>query len=257
MPPVAITRPVSTSIPQCELTHIAPARIDYVRAVEQHEAYMAALVGLGCEIVRVPAAHDLPDAVFVEDTAVILDDVAILTRPGAVSRRPEVESVAPVLERYRTLVRIEEPGTLDGGDVLRVGRRLFVGRSSRTNDEGIEQLRVIASKHGCDVVAVDLRGCLHLKSAVTCVGDNTVLGNAAWVDRDVFDGIDWIDVDASEPSAANALRVGTGIIFPRAFPRTGATLRSHAEKNELRLELVDASELARAEGGVTCCSLIL
>ena len=254
---IAITRPVSTSITSCELTHIPREPIDYVRAVAQHDAYETVLSALGCELVRLPALDDLPDAVFVEDTAVILDDIAILTRPGAASRRPEVDSVARVLERYRPLASIQEPGTLDGGDVLRVGRRLFVGRSSRTNRQGIEQLRTLASSHGFDVLAVDLHGCLHLKSAVTCVGENIVLGNRVWVDHDVFEGIDWIDVDHSEPSAGNALRIGSGIIFPSVFARTADILRDVAERERMRLHLVDASELAKAEGGVTCCSLVL
>jgi dimethylargininase len=179
-----------------------------------------------------------------------------MTRPGAVSRRAELTGVEPLLARYRDIVRITEPGTLDGGDVLRVGRRFFVGRSARTNDEGIAQLRAFIAEFGYRVSAAEVTGCLHLKSAVTAVGENTLLGNSAWVDRRVFGDVDWIEVDPSEPHAANALWIGNGVIFPRAFARTEATLRAHLEPRGTSLLLVDASELAKAEGGVTCCSLV-
>ncbi|MDH4036220.1 MAG: dimethylargininase [Candidatus Krumholzibacteria bacterium] len=254
---IAITRQVSRSIVHCELTHLAREPIDYARAVEQHEAYEAALVQLGCEIVRAPAAHDLPDAVFVEDVALVMDEVAVMTRPGAESRRAELPGVEPLLARYRDVVRIEAPGTLDGGDVLLVGRRFFVGRSSRTNDAGIVHLRALVSEHGYSVDAVDVRGCLHLKSAVTAVGESTLLGNGTWVDRGAFGDVAWIDVDPAEPHAANALWVGDGVIYPRAYSRTAALVRTHLDSKGMLLRLVDASELAKAEGGVTCCSLIL
>ena len=199
----------------------------------------------------------MPDAVFVEDIVVVLDEVAVMTRPGAVSRRDEGPEVESALARYRKLVRITEPGTLDGGDVLHVGNTLYVGRSGRTNAEGIAQLRALVSSLGYEVNAIDVHGCLHLKSAVTTVGDNTLLGNSAWVDRRAFANHEWIEVDPREPFAGNALSVNGGVIFPRAFTRTAELLRRHLEGNRAPLELVDASELAKAEGGVTCCSLIL
>jgi dimethylargininase len=254
---IAITRPVSTSIVRCELTHLAREPIDHARAVHQHIAYEAALAKHVGEIVRAPAANDMPDAVFVEDVAVVLDEVAVMARPGAVSRRGELRGVEKVIARYRDVTRIVAPGTLDGGDVLRVGRRLFVGRSSRTNDAAIIQLRALVAEFGYKVVAVDVRGCLHLKSAVTAVAGNTLLGNGAWASRQAFGTLKWIDVDPAEPHAANALWVGDGVIYPRAYPRTAALLRTHLESIGLSLDLVDASELAKAEGGVTCCSLIL
>ena len=253
---LAITRPVSRSIMHCQLTHIARDPINYALAVEQHTAYEAALAERVDEVVHVPAQDDMPDAVFVEDIAVVLDEVAVMTRPGATSRRKESEAVERVLGRYRPVVRIMAPGTLDGGDVLRINRRLFVGRSSRTNDAGIDQLRAIASEHGYDVDTVGVHGCLHLKSAVTAVGETTLLGNSAWIDRQAFGDLEWIEVDTAEPHGANALWVGDHVIYPRANTRTALRLGDYLELTGKSLHLVNVSELAKAEGGVTCCSLI-
>ncbi len=250
---VALTRAVSPSIVRCELTHIAREPIDFERAESQHAAYEAALSALGCVVQRLPPEPDLPDAVFVEDAAVVLDTIAVVTRPGAESRRAEIRSVAEALGRFRPLAVIEPPGTLDGGDVLRVGSRLFVGRTARSNAEGIEELARLASAEGKTVVPVDVRGCLHLKSAVTLVAANTLLLQPAWVDRTDFAEYDCIEVDPGEPSAANALLVGDGVIFPSGFPRTRARLEAHG----IRILGVEVSELAKAEGAVTCCSLIV
>lgn len=257
MTTIAIIRPVSRRIVDCELTHLEREPIDYARAVAQHADYEAALIRRGCELVRVPAAHDMPDAVFVEDVAVVLDEVAVMTRPGAASRRDEGRDVETVLSSYRDIRRIQEPGRLDGGDVLRVGKKLFVGRSDRTNDEGIAQLRTLIAEFGYEVKAATLHDCLHLKSAVTAVGESTLLGNSAWVSPQQFGDVEWIEVDAHEPFAANALWVNDGVIYPRAFVRTAELLRKHLHARNASLDLVDASELAKAEGGVTCCSLIL
>jgi dimethylargininase len=211
------------------------------------------LRSLGATVVPVPAASDHPDAVFVEDTAIVLDDVAVITRPGASSRRGELEGVASVLTNYRTLVRMDAPGTLDGGDVIRMGRTLYVGRSGRTNDAGIEQLRHLVAPHDYRVVAVDFAGCLHLKSAATAIADDTVLLNPDWVSASAFPGCDAVPIDASEPHGANALRIGDSLIHSSQFPRTGELLTRHG----LRVCEVDLSELAKAEGAVTCCSLIV
>jgi dimethylargininase len=251
--PIAITRQVSPSISRCELTHIGREPIDPVRAARQHERYEQCLAALGCRVVRLPPEPDLPDAVFVEDTAVVVDERAVVTRPGAPSRRPETASVARLVARYRPTTAIEAPGTLDGGDVLRVDRRLWVGLTARSNPAGIDQLRTLLAPHGYSVDAVAVAGCLHLKSAVTQVGPEALLFNPSWVDPAVFTGLRCIPVDATEPHAANALLVGSGVIYPAAFPRTAERL----EQAGIRLTPVDVSELAKAEGAVTCCSLIL
>jgi dimethylargininase len=200
----------------------------------------------------VPAAPTLPDAVFVEDTALVLDELAVMTRPGAASRRAEGESVASVLRRYRPLASLEAPGTLDGGDVLRVGRTLYVGVSSRTNRQAIAQLETLLGRWGYVVVPVTVTGCLHLKSAVTLVADDILLINPEWVRPDAFGPMETISVAPTEPSAANALAVGGAVVYPEHFPLTAERL----ERARLRVVRVPTAELAKAEGGVTCCSLV-
>ena len=251
---VAITRAVSDAINDCELTHVAREPIDLDLARAQHRAYERALEDAAhCEIVRVEPAPHLPDAVFVEDTAVVVDEVGIITRPGAASRRPEATGVAEVLGRYRELRYIDAPGTVDGGDVVRAGRRVFVGRSGRTNDAGIAQLRAILSPFGYAVAGVEVRGCLHLKSAATMLSENQLLVNPAWIDRQAFDGMELLDVDPAEPYAANILSTGDDFIYSAAFPRT----RDWLERSGVALSIVDVSELAKAEGAVTCCSILV
>jgi dimethylargininase len=250
---VAITREVSSALGQCELTHLARVHIDVALARTQHAAYERALVDAGFRIERLPSTPDMPDAVFVEDIAVVFEEVALVTRPGAVSRRAEVPAIADALSQYREVRRIEPPATLDGGDVLVTDRRVFVGLSSRTNREAVRQMRRILTPFGYEVCEVTVGDCLHLKSAATAISAHAVLLNPNWIDQTVFDELDVVTVDPSEPSAANALKLRDRVIFPSAFPRTCSKLRSRG----LRVETVEASELAKAEGAVTCCSLIL
>lgn len=250
---LALTRPLPRSISHCELTHLAREPIDYARAVTQHERYEAALERLGCRIERLPAAPDLPDSVFVEDAAVVFDEVAVLTRPGAPSRRREVESVADALRAYRPLSFIEPPGTLDGGDVLVTPRGVFVGVSARTNVEGARQLGSLLDPHGFTVTTVPVTGCLHLKSAVTLASDDTLLVNAGWIDLQHFTAFQVVHVDAAEPSAANVLRIGDRVLCATEHPRT----RERLEVRGIATLSVETSELAKAEGGLTCCSLLL
>jgi dimethylargininase len=248
----AITRDLSPAISRCELTHLARDPIDYPRAVAQHEAYVALLMSLGLGVTRLPGEPDLPDAVFVEDTAIVLDEIAVMTHPGAVSRRPELASVADALRSWRRLAQIDAPGTLDGGDVLHVGRTLYVGLSSRSNAEGASQLRALIEPHGYRVETAAISGCLHLKSAVTAVRDDLLLLNPAWCDRTAFGGIASIDVEPTEPHAANVLRLDDGVIIDAAYPLTAARLRARG----VTVHTIDLSELAKAEGAVTCCSLV-
>jgi dimethylargininase len=249
---IAITRQVSPAINRCELTHIPRETIDYQRACAQHKQYEDALRLSGMEIISLEAEADLPDSVFVEDVALVLNECAIMLNPGAASRRPEVASVEKVLAPYREIFRILPPATIDGGDILTVDRTIYVGMSSRSTENAIQQIKVILEPRNYRVRAVNVTGCLHLKSAVTQVREDTLLVNPEWVSRDDFPGMQFIEVDPSEPYAANAILVDRTIIYPSSFPKTRAKL----EEAGINLLVVDADELAKAEGAVTCCSLI-
>ena len=236
----------------CELTHLPRLPIDVELAARQHAAYEHALERLGCAVHQLSATAEMPDAVFIEDTAVVLDEIAIIARPGAASRRQETSAVEEWLKHRVLLARIEPPGTMDGGDVLAAGRRIFVGRTTRTNADGLDQFRRIVEYFGYTIRPVAVRGCLHLKSAVSSPGGDLLVVNRACVDAGAFDGFDLVDVDPAEPGGANVARVGDHVLCAAAFPRT----RERLERRGLSVAAVDLSELAKAEGAVTCCSLI-
>jgi len=249
---VALVRGVPPSIVECELTFVDRQPIDYPRAVDQHRAYARALADLGLELIELPADPRLPDSCFVEDTAVVLDEIAVIARPGAESRRPEVEPVAEALSPFRSLRRIAAPACLDGGDVLAIGRRLFVGQSRRTDSAGVHALVEAVRPFGYEVVPVALRDCLHLKSAATAIGDDAVIVNPPWVDLEPFARLDTVLVPAAEPWAANVLRVGGAVLMHAGFPRTAEAL----SKRGLDVRPIDVSEFLKAEAGVTCKSLL-
>jgi dimethylargininase len=249
---LALTRAVPPSIGRCELTHLAREPINIECAAAQHDAYDRLLERLGCTVQRLPDAPELPDSAFVEDTAVVLDELAVIARPGATSRRAETDAVAAALGEYRPLACIKAPATLDGGDVLRIGQRIYVGFSGRTNADGVRQLAEVLLPYGYDVTGVEVRDCLHLKSAVTGVSEDTVLVNPRWVDVDHFRAYRRIEVHPDEAFAANALLVDDTLVCTAAAPRTAERLQSAG----FPVESVDVSELAKAEAGVTCCSLI-
>lgn len=249
---LALTRAVSPRLPECELTHLDRAPIDVARAAAEHAAYEGALTGLGVQVRRVDPAPDHPDGVFVEDTAFVLDEVAVIGRPGAPSRRGEVESVAAALSGLRPLLRVPAPMTLDGGDVLVAGRTIHVGMSERSGGGVHGWLREQLARFGYDVRQVPVRGCLHLKTAVTMPAPGTFLLNPDWVPRDHFDG-DLVEVDPAEPYAANTLPVGGRVVLAGGAPRTKGRLKSMG----LDVVMVEMAELARAEAGVTCCSILV
>src|SRR3954469_13580730 len=216
--PIAITRDVSPSMDDCELTHIPRQPIDIARASEQHAAYRECLRELGLRVVDLPAEPEFPDAVFVEDPAIVLDEIAIMTRLGAESRRGESESLARELKPYRELRGLQAPATLDGGDVMAAGKTLFVGVTARTNAAGIGQLAAEVEPFGYHVQPVLVQGCLHLKSACSYIGD-AVLVHRPWVDAAAFAGARLIDVP--EESGANVLAVNDTVLVSAAAPRTG------------------------------------
>lgn len=250
---IAVTRAVSRALEHCELSHLPRRPIDLALARRQHAAYEQALRDAGCEVRQLAEQPGQPDSVFVEDTAIVLDEVAVITRPGAASRRGEVASMAAALSEHRKLVHIAEPGTLDGGDVLRLDRVLYVGASARSNPGGIAQLATLIAPFGYRVEAVPLRGCLHLKSAVTRIGADRVLLNPAWVDAASFPGFAAVAIDPAEPHAANALLIGAALIYPASCPRSADVLGGLG----IDVRRVDMSETEKAEGAVTCCSVIV
>ena len=251
--PIALTRSVSPSIVDCELTHLTRKPINFARAAEQHALYEKSLVALGCSVQRLPSLPDSPDSVFVEDTAVVLPELAIITRPGAASRRSEVASVADALRPHRPVAFIESPGTMDGGDVLHIGSTIYVGKSTRTNADGIRKLAELASPFGYYVQTVTVSSCLHLKSAVTRVAENVVLVNPAWVDPLRFRALDRIEVHPREPFAANALLLGENVLYSASYDETCRRL----EQNGINVHVVETDELEKAEGAVTCCSILI
>lgn len=251
--PIAVTREVSPGIDRCELTHLSRQPIDLVTARAQHAAYEQCLREAGCAVVRLPSDASLPDSVFVEDVAVVFDEFAVMMRPGVPSRRAETSAIAGAIRAFRPLRYIEPPGTIDGGDVLVIGKRVVIGRSGRTNDAAISQMERLLAPIGYLVQSVRVQGCLHLKSAVTAVSEDTLLVNRSCVMGGGFSSFTMIDVDSAEPFGANALRVGDRVIYPTRFSGT----RRRLEDRGVHVIGVDVGELAKAEGGVTCCSLIL
>lgn len=284
---LALTRAVPRSIDRCELTHLDRTPIDYTRAVDEHERYEAALCAMGCRVERLPDAPEQPDSVFVEDTAVVFDDLAVIARPGAASRRGEVAATVAALSRHRRLAFIQAPGTLDGGDVLVMPGTIFVGDTPRTNAEGTRQLAAFVSSLGYEVVRVPVTKCLHLKSAISTLSvtgtpgtvgtgtpgtigtrtpgtsgtsgtqgtgiRGTLLVNPDWIDTSYFKGFDLLNVDPSEPASANVLAIGDRVLCAAECPRT----RDRVEARGFVTLSVPAGELAKAEGGLTCGSLVL
>jgi dimethylargininase len=248
----AITRGVSPAMVNCELTFVARAPIDLAKALEQHRTYEQVLAKFGANVISLPAEAVLADSMFVEDPAMVLDELALIFPLGTESRRPEAASLAKVLAKFRELQYVQLPGTAEGGDILRVERNLFVGLSKRTNGEGTRQLQSIVREYGYTVTAVPVSGSLHLKSAVTFLGRNTLLANRKWFAASCMAGFEWIDVAPEEPHAANALAFGDTVILPASFPLT----RTRIEARGFTVLPLDISELQKAESGLTCSSLL-
>jgi dimethylargininase len=252
---LALTRDVSSELAtSCELTYREREPIDIELAAAQHNAYCDALRSLGVEVIRMPALPGHADACFVEDAALVFDELAVLTRMGAVSRRGESSSVGDALSPFRAVIAaIGPPGTLDGGDVLVMGKRIFVGRTQRTSDEGIQSLRSLVQSRGYVVTAVEVSGCLHLKSAVTAIDNDTVLANRAWFDAVALGAdIEVVDAPRGEEGGANVARIGPSLLAHSGYPRTRDLLEARGH----RVVTVDVSEFIKAEAAVTCKSLI-
>jgi dimethylargininase len=250
---LALTHLPSPDLELGQRTHVERLPIDYALALRQHEAYRTLLRECGCEVRLLDVNRQHPDGVFVEDTAVVLDEVAVLASMGAPARRPEPAGIEPVLLEYRQVRRIELPATLEGGDVLRVGRTLFVGLTGRTNAAGIEALATAVHPYGYPVRTVPLRGCLHLKSACTALPDGRLLANPTWLDREAVRSLELLPVPKAEPQAANIVLVHGTVVMDAVYPRTAELVRGLG----FEVRTVDVSEFAKAEGSVTCLSLLL
>lgn len=248
----AITRAISSAMQDCELTHMDRQALDLDRARQQHEAYNQVLRDLAVDVIELPEQASLADSVFVEDTALVFDEVAIITHPGAISRRPETRSIADALEPHRPLSYIKAPAILDGGDVLTIGKAVYVGLSSRSNSEAVMQLQQHLQPFGYIVHGLEMGKCLHLKTAVTALNDQTVLLNPDWVDADLFSSYNIVKTHPDEPFGANVVRVGDSLLYGAGYPNTQATIEALGHN----VRVVDMSELAKAEGAVTCCSLL-
>jgi dimethylargininase len=248
----ALTRQVSTTFAACELTFVDRQPIDVEKAIAQHRAYEACLTDLGVLVTSLPADPEFPDGVFVEDPAIVLDELAIIARPGTESRRGETESIAQALSNFRELRYIDEPATLEGGDVVCIGKTLYVGLSRRTNRDGIAQLTELLRHFNYRVVPVNVNGCLHLKSGACWAGGDIILANREWIDAAQFRDFKVINVPADEPSAADVLPIGDTLLVPANFIRTHEIL----EASGINVRPIDVSELQKAEAGVTCMSLL-
>lgn len=248
----ALTRAVSRTLASCELTCLPRQEIDIELAIAQHRQYERSLRELGVRVISLPEQPDLPDAVFVEDPLVVLDELAIIAPMGCESRRKESESMAEAILPFRTVHRLRHPATLEGGDVMRMGRDVFAGLSSRTNEAGISQLAAALAPFGYRVRAVEVRGCLHLKSACCPIGDGAILANRMWLDERALRDYPIVDVADEEPGAANVLNVAGTILMPAAFPKTGRILR----RRNLDVRTLDISELMKAEAAMTCSSVL-
>lgn len=247
----AITRPVPGSITNCQLTHLARSPIDIDRARTQHADCNAALQSLGCTLLELEPLDEHPDSVFVEDMALVLPTIAVALRSGAPTRRGESASVINVVSMYRDIVSIEEPGTVDGGDLLHMGNKVFAGRSTRSNAEGLEQLGRHLEQAGLELVILPVDDCLHLKSGATAIGDQAILCNPDWVDPSGFGDVEIIEVDPGEPHGGNVVRLGDTLLASN-HPRTNQRLTEAG----CDVHWVDMSELGKAEGDITCCSII-
>jgi dimethylargininase len=252
-----VRRPAATLATSCELTHLDRVPIDFARIEAQHAVYVATLRDAGLAVVELPPLPAHPDSVFVEDAAVVLDGLAILTRPGTANRVAEPAHLRPALEALGLrIASLAAPATLDGGDVLRIGRTLYMGQGTRTNADGIAELGVLAAPLGFEVVAVPLGPSLHLKTAVTALDDGTVLVNRRGVDPAVFDGMAVVDVDPAEPFAANVLRLPGALVVNAAFPATRRIVEAHARTRGIDVRAVDIGEFGKAEAGLTCLSVL-
>jgi len=246
-----VTHLPSPLIQECELTFIASEPIDFAKAAKQHQNYCTMIEKCGALVIILNDNLLLPDSVFIEDPIIIFDEVAVLTSMGVESRRKELSTLKNFFRQYRYVEQISLPARIEGGDVLKVGRNIFVGRSPRTNDHGILALRNIIKPFGYAVIPVNVTGCLHLKTGCTALDEKTILINPDWIDTTPFVGYTTIETLPDEPFGANILPIGETICMNTAYPKTVERVRSLG----YTIEETDISEFVKAEAGLTCMSV--
>jgi dimethylargininase len=248
----AITRGVSPNIAGCELTYRSRESIDFSKATFQLEQYCELLRKWEVNLVTIAASDSYPDCCFVQDTAVVLDEICVIASMGAITRQGEVSEVERLISPFRRIRRIFPPATLDGGDVVQIGRRLFVGLSTRTNARGIAALDRLVEHFGYRVVPVNVNGGLHLTTGCGVINDETVLLNPRWLDASAFRGLRQLHVPEEEPWAANTIRVEDAVCLEDEAPRTIDLVGPYVNS----IETLNISEFRKAEGSLSCLSLI-
>ncbi len=249
----AITHSPSAWSSACELTFLERQEIDYEILVEQHQEYRRLLAKLGAEVRNLECNLPHPDCAFVEDCAVVLDGVTVIANPGAASRRAEIEGIAAALQGWTAIERLPQDVALDGGDVLRVGRLLLVGLSTRTNRAGANALQALAAPLGYETRTVQVGGCLHLKTACTAIDDETLLVNPNWIETGDLPAALRRVRRRRGSGRANLLRLRGQLVAASACPRTNSML----DQLGYQVHEVDLSEFAKAEAGATCLSLLI
>lgn len=250
---ITLTHIPSPQMQSCVRTFVSEAAIDHELATKQHANYCQALRECRMQVVTLDVNANRPDCAFIEDTAIVLDEVAVLCSLAPPSRREEPAAIEPVLRQYREIRRVKSPATIEGGDVLRVGRTLLVGQSCRTSAAGIAVLAGIVSHYGYEVRPVPVRGCLHLKTACTALPDGRLLVNPAWIDTTALTDYELVSIPEGEPWAANVALARSSVLLNAAHVRTAELIEGlgfHVRANDL-------SEFAKAEGGVTCLGLFI
>lgn len=246
-----ITHKVSLALQECELTFLESEPIDIVKAAEEHRNYCTMLKKCGAKVITLDENVLLPDSVFVEDPIIVFDEVAVSTSMGVESRRSERETLGKFFTQYRKVVQINLPAKIEGGDVLKVGKQIFVGQSPRTNRAGVDALTEILNPFGYEVIPVKVRGCLHLKTGCTALDSSTILINPAWVDPSPFTGFTIIETLSEEPFGANVLPINETLCMNAAFPLTADLVRSRG----YTVITTDITEFVKAEAGLTCMSV--
>ena len=246
-----LTHLPSPALQECELTFIESEPINIEKAIREHGNYCRMLADCGARIFTLDSNIALPDSVFVEDPIIVFDEVAVLTSMGVASRRKESEALERFFRRYREVKKISLPAKIEGGDVLKIGRRIYVGESPRTNKLGFQELCAILEPLGYEVTSVPVTGCLHLKTGCTALDEKTLLINPDWVDEAPFRGYRLVKTLSGEPFGANVLPLLDTICMNGAFPRTIDLVKSLGYK----VVSTDITEFVKAEAGLTCMSV--